>query len=87
MKESNMKKRIAAIVILACAALALLVLGTVAAVNSKNAYSAGIIGAADGPTSIMVSGQINNILPFVFGAGFVLLIVAAYLLYRKRHSA
>lgn len=81
-----MKKRIAVIVILACSALALLVLGTVAAVESKNAYSAGIIGAADGPTSILVSQQVNNILPFVFGAAFVLLLVAIYLLYRKRHS-
>jgi len=82
-----MKKRITAIIFSGCAALTLSILGFKAVTESKNAYSVGVIGAADGPTSILVSQQVNNILPLVFGAALVLLIVAACLLYRKRHRA
>jgi len=82
-----MKKRFTAIIFSVCAALTLLILGFKAMTESKNAYSVGVIGAADGPTSILVSQQVNNILPLVFGAALVLLIVAACLLYRKRHRA
>ena len=85
--EGNMKKRFTAIIFSVCAALTLLILGFKAVTESKNAYSVGVIGAADGPTSILVSQQVNNILPLVFGAALVLLIVAACLLYRKRHRA
>jgi len=82
-----MKKRFTAIIFSGCAALTLLILGFKAVAESKNAYSVGVIGTADGPTSILVSQQVNNILPLVFGAALVLLIVAACLLYRKRHRA
>lgn len=45
----------------------------------------GVIGGADGPTSIFVAGRIgDNVVPWIFGIGVVLIIICVVRLLKKR---
>lgn len=53
--------------------------------KEKEAAAISIIGGADGPTSIFIAGKIND-MPVYVGTAVILLITAAYLIFRKKRK-
>lgn len=60
-----------------------IILSTILLSTKKKAVSIAIIGVADGPTSIFIAGSVGDAQLFV-GAAIVILITAAYLIFRKK---
>lgn len=52
----------------------------------SDSFSIGIIGGADGPTKIYVSGLVNWPKVIVLLAGFAIFISLGIVLFRKKHS-
>lgn len=52
--------------------------------TSMNA-AIGIIGGADGPTSVFVAGRLgDSVAPWIIGVGIVLIIICVFRLMKKR---
>ncbi|MBQ8858053.1 MAG: hypothetical protein IJ024_07930 [Lachnospiraceae bacterium] len=53
--------------------------------NEELNAAVGIIGGADGPTSIFIAGRLDaNLVPWIFGIGIVLIIICVVRLLKKR---
>lgn len=53
--------------------------------NQELNAAVGIIGGADGPTSIFIAGRLDtNLVPWILGIGIVLIIICVVRLLKKR---
>ena len=82
--DKKMLIRILALVMAAILGLGCFLLPAMAAGDiqeSGGSMSIGIIGGADGPTAIFVTG---SVMPLIVGAAVILLAVAALVVFKKR---